>query len=181
MDAKRLADLLTLSRAGAAVALGWLGIAQGRASLGWAAVLLLYSWTSDFFDGPLARHSRVPHETWIGNRDLEVDMLVSAGLLVWLGAAGLVPVWLAILYAVGWAFVFGRLGVQRSLEMLVQGPIYAWFIAIALRDRPAAGTALVAWILAAIAATWPKFPQEIVPEFVAGMKAAWRHVRAGRR
>ena len=61
--------------------------------------------------------------------------------------------------------------------MLVQGPIYAWFIVVACRQEPWAGGALVAWIGAAIAATWPHFPAEMVPEFVGDMRRTWAEVR----
>ena len=58
--------------------------------------------------------------------------------------------------------------------MLVQAPGYAWFIAVSLRDAPSAGIWLVIWIAAAIALTWPRFSDEIVPEFIEGMRAVWR-------
>jgi len=181
MDTKRIADGLTFSRGLAGLAIVWLGFARGGTSVEAAAWLLLYSWSSDLVDGPLARRSQPPRETWIGRLDLEVDILVSAGLLAWLSLAGVVPLYAAGLYVGVWAIVFARFGRHRSLGMLVQGPIYAGFIAVALRNAPAAGAALVAWILAAIAVTWPRFPREIVPEFVAGIRGAWEQLRRARQ
>jgi hypothetical protein len=54
--------------------------------------------------------------------------------------------------------------------MLFQAPIYAGFLVAAWAHTPAAGMLLVAWILAAVTLTWPKFPREIVPEFLAGFQ-----------
>jgi len=172
-DPRTLADALTLSRAAAALALAGLGLDGGSESLRPAAGLLLYSWTSDFFDGPLARASARPHSTWIGRQDLAVDVAVSGGLLVWLCGHGPVPVWLGILYAALFLVHALRRGLHRAIGMLVQGPVYATFIGVALVRDPAAGGLLVGWIVGVIVATWPRFPQEVVPEFLAGMRAAF--------
>jgi cardiolipin synthase (CMP-forming) len=56
---------------------------------------LIAAWTSDVADGQVARRSRVQYASWIGDHDLEVNMLVACGLLVYLLAAGFVSPWLA--------------------------------------------------------------------------------------
>jgi len=56
------------------------------------------------------------------------------------------------------------------MGMLFQAPIYGWFIYIALTYAPEAGWWLVAWILAAVVITWPRFPREVVPGFLKGMR-----------
>ena len=155
-----------------ALALAVLGVGGGPDTLRPAAGLLLYSWTSDFFDGPLARHSPRPHSTWIGRQDLAVDVAVSGGLLVWLCGNGPVPAWLGAAYAAAFAAHVRRRGMHRSVAMLVQGPVYATFIGLALARDPAAGGLLIGWILGVVVATWPRFPREVVPEFLAGMRAA---------
>jgi endonuclease/exonuclease/phosphatase family metal-dependent hydrolase len=178
-----LADLLTWLRAAAAMALAGLGIAYGRSSLAASTALLLFSWTSDAFDGAMGRRSGTA-PSWIGAHDLEVDIAVSAGLGVWLVGAGFVPWLAAAAYLLVWAGVFTWLGVQRSPGMLVQAPVYLGFIVVALRDEPWAGASLLVWIATAVVTTWPRFPQEIAPEWVGGMRAAWRELRAhapGRR
>jgi endonuclease/exonuclease/phosphatase family metal-dependent hydrolase len=180
---RALADLLTWLRAAAALALAGLGLAQGRASVSQATALLLFSWTSDAFDGALAHRSGT-EPSWIGRRDLEVDIAVSAGLGFWLVGADYAPWALAAAYGLVWALVFTWLGVQRSPGMLVQAPVYLGFIAVALRQEPWAGASLLVWIATAVVTTWPRFPREIAPEWVAGMRAAWRELRAhapGRR
>jgi endonuclease/exonuclease/phosphatase family metal-dependent hydrolase/phosphatidylglycerophosphate synthase len=180
---RAFADLLTWLRAAAAVVVAALGLSHGRSSLGAATALLLFSWTSDAFDGAVGRRSGTA-PSWIGAHDLEVDIAVSAGLGVWLVGAGFVPWPLAVAYVLVWAGVFTWLGVQRSPGMLIQAPVYLGFILVALRDEPWAGASLVVWIAAAVAATWPRFPREIAPEWVGGMRAAWCELRAhapGRR
>ncbi len=172
--AKQLADLITLSRMLLAFGLGWLGVTHGPASLPLAAWLMIANWTGDCLDGPIARRSKVYYHTWIGDHDLETDIIVSLGLLAYLVAARYVDLWLAVAYLLIWAAIFWRWGIPKSLGMLIQAPIYGWFILVAVRDAPTAGGWIVIWITAAIVITWPKFPKEIVPGFLAGMKQVWK-------
>lgn len=175
--AKQLADLITLSRMVLAFGLLWLGMAQGEASLPLAVWLMIANWSGDCLDGPLARRSRVYYHTWIGDHDLETDIMVSLGLLAYLIVTGFVELWLAAVYLGLWAAIFARWGVPKSLGMLIQAPVYAWFIIVAIRDAPSAGWWIIIWIAAAIVITWPKFPTEIVPGFLDGM----RHAASRRR
>ena len=170
--AKQVADLLTILRIFLAGVFVWLGFNQGQAGLPLAAGLLIASWTSDSLDGPLARRSRVRYRTWVGDHDLQIDMLVAAGLLIYMVAAGIVDQLVATLYLLIWVLYFIRTGVPRSLGMLCQAPVYGWFIWTALRQAPAAGLWLVGWILAMLVITWPKFPNEVIPGFLAGMRDA---------
>jgi len=173
--AKQFADLITLMRIAIAFILPWLGRAYGAAGLPVAVWLMVADWTGDFLDGAIARRSRVHYHTWVGDHDLEVDMAVAGGLLAYLVLAGLVDVRLAGLYLVLCALAFWRWGVPKALGMLAQAPIYAWFIRVALRDAPATGPWLIAWILAAIVVTWPRFPREVVPGFLAGMRRVGKY------
>jgi hypothetical protein len=66
--------------------------------------------------------------------------------------------------------VFWRYGLQASLGKLFQAPIYAWFILVAVREGPFIGLWLLVWIFVAIIATWPRFPDETIPEFLDGME-----------
>lgn len=168
--AKQVADILTLMRASLVVPFVWLGLAQGVRGLPAAIWLLLFSWISDALDGPVARRSRVQCQTWVGDHDLEADMLVSAGLLIYMLASGFVNLWIGGVYALIWSLVFIRIGVLRTLGMLFQAPIYGWFLWIAWRYAPAQGLWLVAWIAVLVLITWPLFPREVVPDFLNGMK-----------
>lgn len=176
--AKQVADLITYSRGLLCFVLVYLGIVQGAEALSTAAVIMLLAWMGDFLDGPIARRSRVQYQTWIGNHDLEVDMLVSVGLLAYLTASGYVSMLITGLYLLVWVIVFWKWGIQRSPGMLFQTPTYAWFLWVALRDARMYGLILVAWILAVVLITWPRFPQQVVPGFLNGFKALGKRSRS---
>jgi phosphatidylglycerophosphate synthase len=175
--AKQVADAFTVARGLVALLLVLLGLTHGADGLPLAAWLMIAAWTSDSLDGPIARSSRIRYRTWVGDHDLEVDMAVAGGLLIYLLAAGYVDLRLAGIYLLIWALIFWRWGVPSALGMLVQAPIYGWFIWVAVRDAPAAGWWLVGWILLAVVLTWPRFPKEIVPGFLAGMREVWEAYR----
>ena len=168
--AKQVADLITTTRVIFSFILAWMGFAQGEAALTLAAWIMVLDWSGDAVDGVLARRSRVHYNTWIGDHDLEVDMLVSIGLFVYLLAAGYWGLWQAGVYLVFWLLIFWRWGLMPALGMLFQAPIYGWFIWVALRDQFSAGLGMVIWIVAAIVLTWPKFPEMVIPRFLHGMR-----------
>ena len=166
--AKRFADLLTASRIMVALVIAWLGLLNADWLLPIACFLLLGSWTSDLLDGILARRSGA-EPTWIGDHDLEIDVAVSLGVLIYLiGADFLEPAYVGA-YVLLWALIFRRWGWRRDPAMLFQAPIYLWFIVVGMRDAPQAAWWLIAWIVTAIVITWPRFPRDIVPGFLAGM------------
>lgn len=178
---KQLADFITGVRLLLTGGYLWLGLARGAAGLPLAGWLLLANWTGDSVDGAIARRSRPYYHTWLGDHDLEVDILVATGLLAFLVAAGFLPEAWAAGYLLLWLIVFWLLGIPRSLGMLAQAPIYAWFIATAIRHAPLVGWSLVAWILAALVITWPRFPRQIVPGFLNGLYAVAQEWRSSRR
>jgi cardiolipin synthase len=133
-----------------------------------AALLLIYSWTSDLLDGALARRSSVYYHSWLGDHDLEVDMSASIGVMIYLLAAGYVSLWVVGIYVLVWLLIFWRWGLQRSPGMLFQAPIYAGLIAASLRDAFYFGLLQVFWVSGAVIVTWPRFPREVIPGFLAG-------------
>jgi hypothetical protein len=177
--AKPLADLITFTRAALSGVLIWLGISRGAEALPLVCWLMIADWMGDALDGPIARRSRVLVHTWIGDHDLEVDITVSFALLIYLLAAGYVDLRIAAVYLLIWALVFWRWGVPRSLGMLIQAPIYGWFLWVAMRDAPQAGGWVIGWIIAVIVVTWPKFPREVVPGFLSGMRDVVEKYRRG--
>lgn len=177
MVSKQIADLLTYFRVIVALVLVWLGLEWGEGALPVAIWTMIASWTSDSLDGPLARRSKVQYRTWIGDHDLEVDMLVSVGLVIYMLASGFVSLQATLVYVLIWGIIFWRFGNFRSLGMLFQAPIYAWFILIAMQLAPADGIWMIGWILAALIITWPRFPKEVVPGFIKGMTDVWDRFR----
>jgi hypothetical protein len=167
---KQIADLFTFIRVIIAPGLVWLGLERGEGALPAAIWTMIVSWTSDSLDGPLARRNKVQYNTWIGDHDLEIDMLVGVGLGIYMCVSGFVSTQVTLIYILLWGVIFWRFGNHRSLGMLFQAPIYGWFLVIAMRFAPAAGSWMIGWIVAALIITWPRFPQEVVPGFLKGMK-----------
>jgi hypothetical protein len=166
MDAgKRVADIITWTRALLALALPLLGIFQGAKSLQLVIILLIANWTADSVDGVLARRSKTQYKTWIGDHDLEIDMLISIGTLAYLAITGFVIWQIAAIYMLVWLVVFWRFGIPHVLGVLFQVPIYLLFIIISIREIPQTAIWLILWVIAAIIVTWPKFPKVIIPEF----------------
>jgi phosphatidylglycerophosphate synthase len=175
--AKQIADLITFSRGLMAFILAGLGLLVGKDALPMAAWVMIADWCGDMVDGPIARRSRIHYHTWIGDHDLQVDMTVSVGLLIYLLGAGYVSWWVGVIYLLGWALFFFRFGVIPAPGMLFQAPIYFWFILTALRDATGLGALIIVLILAAVILTWPKFPQVVVPGFLEGMRKAFRLIK----
>jgi phosphatidylglycerophosphate synthase len=169
VSTKTLADALTAARFCLAGFIIWLGINGGAGALPMAAMALLLAWITDVLDGPLARRDPSGRQTWIGDHDLEVDMSVGFAVLVYLVLAGYLTPKAAIGYAVvcaalTWYFRSPHLG------MAVQAPPYGGIIYAALRDAPRYGLLLVGYVILVVTATWPRFPQMVVPQFLAGMR-----------
>ena len=170
--AKQVADLITSARVLIAFCLVWVGIVRGSAGLSLVAWMMIFDWAGDMLDGRIARRSRVQYRTWIGDHDLEVDMTVSAGLLVYLLEASFVNIWLAGIYILLWVGYFWRRGgIPHSEGMLFQAPIYGWFIWVALHDAPQAGWTIVIFLASAVVLTWPYFPKVMVPGFLKGFRS----------
>ena len=174
-DAKLLADILTVSRFFIATTIIALGFLQGAQALPVVIWLTIAAWTSDVLDGALARHSRVPRRTWIGEQDLIFDMVIGAALLVFMTATGFVNIWLAAAYLGFAVLVFWRFGLTPALGKLFQAPAYAWFIIVALREVPLVGVWMAAWIVIAVIATWPRFPRQTIPGFLYEANETWQH------
>ncbi len=170
LNAKQVADFLTLFRGLLGFGLVWLGLTEGAEGLQTAVFIMIAAWTGDAIDGKIARRSRNSYKTWIGDHDLEIDMAVSCGLLVYLITSGFVNIWLASLYVLLWTFILWRWSNLRVLGMLSQAPVYGYFIVIALVVLPNVGMWILVWMVTAIIITWPQFPKTIVPEFINAMR-----------
>jgi phosphatidylglycerophosphate synthase len=175
--AKQIADLFTFIRALLCPTLILLGILRGAEGLPLAITVMIVSWISDALDGPIARRSRVKYHTWLGDHDLEVDMLVSIGLMVYMLLAGFLDVQIVGVYILLWVLIIWRWGHMRSLGMLFQAPIYGYFIVMSMLLAPNVGGWMIGWILAITIITWPRFPKEVVPGFLEGMKSVFQAYR----
>lgn len=172
-SSKQLADVITYSRALLIPLVIWLGLTKGQDSLPIVVGLMIYNWTADSLDGPLARKNPTGNQSWIGQRDQEIDMLISASVLGYLVLTGLIPWPVAIVYLLIWLLYFYRNGVSRFTGILFQAPIFGWFVLMALKEFPQVGLWILGWIILAIVLTWPKFPKVIVPDFISDLRAVF--------
>lgn len=171
--AKQVADLLTGFRVALAFAFPIMGVMYGADALTLAIWTLLLSWTTDALDGPLARRSSRQYHTWLGDNDLGVDMTVSLGLLIYMILSGYVTPAMGLIYISVLGLYFLRFGVPRSMGMLVQAPVYGFFIWAAMREMPDPGYWLLVYPVVITAITWPRFPREIIPGFLNGMRSVF--------
>ena len=170
--AKQVADLITVARVLIAPLLVGIGIAKGPASLSLAVWLMIADWTGDLADGILARRSSLQYRSWIGDHDLEADILVSFGLMIYLLVVGFVEIPVVGVYLLFWALIFWRWGFHRSLGMLFQAPIYFFFLVVSIREAPRPGLWILAWMLSVTVLTWPKAIVDTIPGFLEGMRSA---------
>lgn len=169
LDAKMVADLITTTRGLLGFIIIWLGLTQRQDALPIVAALMLLDWTGDFVDGGIARRSRHPRHSWVGDSDIFVDAFMSVCLGIYLIGAGFVGLAVGFWYTVGWMAIFWRFGLEKNLLMLAQTPIYLWFIIVTLRLVPSVGNWLVLWVLVALAINWRRFSRDIVPTFIRKM------------
>ena len=156
----RAADTLTLVRLGIAVSLVFV-LAAGR--LGPAAVMLVVGWTTDTFDGILAR--RAPGMTRLGPWDATIDAMVGLGLIVGLVAGGYTPaVWLVPEFAFAGLLLFFR---SAASGMLLQGVAYGWFLRILADESEAGLVVMMAGIAAAAIVHGQRVPRVLLPKFFA--------------
>jgi len=173
-DAKLVADFITAARGLLGFVMIGLGFTQGADALPAVVMLMLFDWTGDFVDGGIARRSRVPRHTWIGDADIYVDVFMSICLGIYLISAGYIESAIGLWYLFGWILILWRYGLDKNLLMFAQTPIYLWFIITTLRVIPDSGYWLVIWVLIALTINWKRFSQDIVPKFISGITSMLR-------
>jgi phosphatidylglycerophosphate synthase len=131
---KTLANCLTASRMVAALVVllaAFLGDPQ--AHLLWVIALVVTAWTTDMFDGWLARHSGITDDTWLSRNDLFIDATLAAATLVFLTRVG----WLAPVVLVGYVAGIGLLwlcwrsqwvwnGFNTGSHLIALGFLWQW-------------------------------------------------------
>jgi cardiolipin synthase len=166
---KTIADTLTSIRFLLGLYLIWLGVRGGPEAVAVSALTLLVAWVTDALDGPLARRDPRGIQTWIGDHDLEADVTVALGVWTYLALAGFLSFWLAVAYAVAAAAALWHFG-SIHLAWGVQALPYGTMIWTSWRTVPTYGLLLVVWIGFVLVATWPRFLQQTLPEFLGGMR-----------
>jgi len=165
-DAKLVADFITATRGMLGFVIIWLGFTQTVDALPVVVTLMLLDWMGDFVDGTIARRSRHPRRTWIGDSDIYVDAFMAVCLGIYLVSAGFLGFTVGFCYLFGWILILWRFGLNKNLLMLAQTPIYLWFIVIAMQIIPKSGVWMVIWVLVALTINWKRFSRDIVPKFI---------------
>jgi phosphatidylglycerophosphate synthase len=173
---KKLADLLTASRALIAILIVALSL-EGKKALPWVILLIIVGWTTDILDGRLARRARgegssqtgVDENTWLGEHDFLLDMILVFSSLIYLTAAGFIGVPFALGYTlVAAIFILWASG-SKSVTELFAFPLTALPLIIAYQEVPWAAYMYLIWILLALVFCWERFVG-VVREFIAGMR-----------
>ena len=163
----RVPDILTASRALIALAIASLGFV-GESALGAVLVLIMAGWTTDIFDGRLARHVH-KQSTWVGEHEFTFDMVMTFAGLCYLVMAGLFPLLVAVIYvAVAAVFILLSRG-SKMITMSFAFPVVALPLIVAWTKAPLAARWFVVWIVAALLLDWRRF-KGVVVEFIENAK-----------
>lgn len=163
---KGVPDLLTLSRGIIAVAIFSLGFAGPRA-LEAVILLTMIGWTTDIFDGRLARKLNKP-PTWVGEQEFTFDMLMVFSGLCYLVMAGFVAFWPAVTYIAVAAACIAYFH-SKSVTMSFACPLVALPLVVAYFKAPRAAMWYIIWIVAALALDWGRF-KGVVLDFIENAK-----------
>jgi phosphatidylglycerophosphate synthase len=151
---KHIADAITLFRVFLGFFLLGAALLDGKAWLSRDIWILVLSWTTDMVDGWISRTLKTAHKTWLGKNDVYVDMFVSIAVLVYLGATGLLPLSILVIYLLVWSLVFWRWGIPAVLAQVFQNPIYLYFVFLTVQAEPSILLWLLLWGLAASVLFW---------------------------
>jgi len=169
---KRVPDLLTLSRGLIAAAILALGFAErfglfAGSALPTVLLLTMLGWTTDIFDGRLARRYNKP-PTWVGEKEFAFDMLMVFSGLCYLVLSGFIPFVPAIIYTmVAAAFIaYFR---SKMITMSFATPVVALPLIVAYFKAPQALVWYIVWIAAALILDWRRF-RGVVLEFIENTK-----------
>jgi phosphatidylglycerophosphate synthase len=159
---KRVPDLLTLSRGVIAVAIFSLGFV-GKSALEAVILLTMIGWTTDIFDGRLARkYRKLP--TWVGEQEFTFDMLMVFSALCYLTMADFVPLAVALPYVMVAAACVAYFR-SKSVTMSFAFPVVALPLVVACFAAPTAAFLYGMWILLALLLDWSRF-RGVVSEFI---------------
>ena len=166
VEMRKLPDLLTLSRGLVAVAVLLLGFV-GPQALEAVILLMIVGWTTDIFDGRLARKYHKP-PTWIGEREFIFDMMMVFSGLAYLVMAGFIDRVLALGYIIIAAICIAFFR-SKMITMSFATPLVALPLVIASLNAPRAALIYLIWIAGALALDWSRF-KGVIREFLDNAK-----------
>lgn len=157
---KLVADLLTFSRAVIALVIVALSLFWPEPPLQAVIWLVWAGWITDALDGPLARRDRQSEETWIGEHDLLVDILLAVSMLAFLMGVGFIsPLWTAVYAVVGLLFMlhFRNMGAC----MCFMFPIDLGFMYVIWQRAPAQTRVILLYLAILAILRWDKLMANI--------------------
>ncbi len=175
MKKRRIPDLLTMSRG--IIGLAILGlIPAGESALPSVLWLLLLGWTTDLFDGRLARRMEL-EPSWVGEHEFEFDMSMVLCSAVFLVVTGLVARGLGLAYlAIAVPMVLlahsraGEFLKFKALTMLLAVPwVFGPFVLAYFRGEKTVAFAGLFWIAMALVLHWRRF-LGVVEDFLSGAR-----------
>jgi phosphatidylglycerophosphate synthase len=167
-NAKTIADVLTVTRLFMGFLIVICAFFAEKSLLSLVVALTLIGWTTDIFDGRMARLDPSNRKTLIGAMDFAIDLtLIYSGLLYFI-AAGFVPFWPFLFYAI-YAAIIGIIWTKKSVMMAVAAPMAAMPIVFSFTDTPVWGWVFLGWIILALIVNWSRFKEEI-REFIQGVE-----------
>jgi phosphatidylglycerophosphate synthase len=150
---KKAADCLTASRIVLALGMILAGLLGGGEAVGLVLLLLLVGWTTDIFDGRLARSLDPPVRSWIGDNDLSVDIVMELTACLYFVACGIIPAVWFLGYLLATAVAAGLVRTRR-IVLILEMPILISLALIALTRFNWISIAYLAWLLAVLAYEW---------------------------
>ena len=162
---------MTLSRGLISIAIFSLGFV-GKSALETVILLTMLGWTTDIFDGRLARKLHKP-STWVGEKEFAFDMLMVFAGLCYLVMASFIPFLYALIYVmVAAAFIaYFR---SKMITMSFATPLVALPLIVAYLEAPHAAVWYILWIAGAVILDWRRF-KGVVREFIENAKQLARH------
>lgn len=177
---KRVADILTATRLVLAVAIIFVAVFAGQKRTGLmdtVLLLVLVGWTSDMFDGRLARKDTTDTKTFIGEADLAVDLILDVAALFFFAAAGFVP-WIWVAGYLALAAVLILIWTNVTLTSILELPVLALHPVLAFIFTRYMGWFFLGWMGMAMIVNWHRM-WDWIHLYFAGMKSALRRL-AGR-
>lgn len=165
---KTAADGLTALRFAIAFFIIVVGFLEGKDGIGAVVLATLIGWTSDVFDGILARRSRITGRTWLGENDFTADMAMVFAGFVYLGISRFIP----LSYGVGYLLFTSVLILyfhSKSVTELAAFPMIVLLFFVSLREVPTIGAMYVGCVVMGLVLFHRRF-RGVVLEFLENMR-----------
>lgn len=140
---KFIADVLTSFRLFISLLIILTGLIWGKDGLSVTFVLLLIGWITDVFDGFLARRDKEGKQTWIGENDLIVDVILAFSMIIYFTESGIISLWVSLFYFAflilvtfvftAWSLFATYIGLSYGLCLLISylyAPLFWWLFLI---------------------------------------------------